>query len=288
MLSIIIITKNEEENLPLLLDSIKMQDYKDYEIIVSDVSTDNTRKIAREYGCKVVDGGLPSKGRNNGAKAAKGDMLLFLDADVRLPESFLSKNLKEIRQRKLDVSTPISVPISDKWVDFLYYSTFNFWAMLTQRIFPHAGGYCIFCKRDLFEKVGGFDEKLKFSEDMAFVNKSKKYGLFRLLKSSPILCSVRRLEKDGRITIMVKFLWSCSYRIAAGEFYHVPFEYELGGIKIKDTEDSSISKVIDYAKTSVVLVLLLVGIIMLLPYFIISAYIFETGQRGYLDSLKNL
>ena len=58
-LSIIIPTYNEEEYLPKLLESIKMQDFTDYEVIVADAnSKDNTRKIATDYGAKVVDGGF--------------------------------------------------------------------------------------------------------------------------------------------------------------------------------------------------------------------------------------
>ena len=67
--SIIIPTYNEEEYLPVLLDSIKEQDFDDYEIIVADAnSTDKTVEIAKDYGCIVVEGGLPAVGRNNGAK----------------------------------------------------------------------------------------------------------------------------------------------------------------------------------------------------------------------------
>ena len=69
ILSIIIPTYNEEEYLPVLLESIKEQSFDDYEVIVADAnSTDKTREIAKEYGCIVVDGGLPAVGRNNGAR----------------------------------------------------------------------------------------------------------------------------------------------------------------------------------------------------------------------------
>jgi glycosyltransferase involved in cell wall biosynthesis len=77
-ISIIIPTKNEETCLPKLLDSIKSQDFPDYEIIIADAnSTDKTREIAKSYGCIVVDGGLPAVGRNRGAEVANGEILLF-------------------------------------------------------------------------------------------------------------------------------------------------------------------------------------------------------------------
>lgn len=98
MLSIIIPTLNEEENLPKLLQSIKKQKLnQELEIIVSDAgSQDKTREIAKSFGCIIVEGGLLSKGRNNGAKEAKGDLLLFADADTVLPLNFLKNRFGKI------------------------------------------------------------------------------------------------------------------------------------------------------------------------------------------------
>ena len=63
-ISIIIPTLNEEDYLSLLLESIKQQNFKDYEIIVVDASsTDDTLKIAQNYGCSIVGGGLPASVR---------------------------------------------------------------------------------------------------------------------------------------------------------------------------------------------------------------------------------
>ena len=98
MLSIIIPALNEEKYLPILLSQIKKQNFSGgkYEIIVADAgSKDKTVEIAKSYGCKVVPGGLPPKARNEGAKKARGELFLFLDADVVLPENSLEKFLKE-------------------------------------------------------------------------------------------------------------------------------------------------------------------------------------------------
>ena len=94
MLSIIIPTHNEENYLPKLLKCIKKQDYKDYEIIIGDsFSTDKTIEIARNYGCRIikdtVPNGGPAMGRNNAAKKARGEMLLFLDAASRIDAIFI-------------------------------------------------------------------------------------------------------------------------------------------------------------------------------------------------------
>ena len=65
MLSVIIPTFNEEKYLPRLLDSLARQTYTDYETIVADAdSTDATRAIASQHGCRIVPGGRPAEGRN--------------------------------------------------------------------------------------------------------------------------------------------------------------------------------------------------------------------------------
>ena len=234
MLSIIIIAKNEEKLLPKLLESIKNQDYKDYEIIVSDAnSTDNTRKIARKYNCKIVSGGLPPIGRNNGARIAKGDIFLFLDADALLPENFLSMNIEEFNKRKLTQATAILFPLSDKIIDKMLHMSYNTFAKTMQYFSPHAGGICIFCRKDVFLKSGGFDESIKIAEDHAFVKKCKKYGKFRILKSVPLLCDVRRFEKEGRLSVIKKYLRIAAHRSLKGEIYNPHFDYEMQGVNIR-------------------------------------------------------
>ena len=102
MLSIIIPTLNEEKYLPRLLDSIRQQDFSDYEIIVSDgFSEDNTAKIAVAAGALLVQDKKrsPARQRNAGAAAAHGETILFLDADTVLPAAFLYSAYYEIVNR---------------------------------------------------------------------------------------------------------------------------------------------------------------------------------------------
>ena len=235
MISIIIITKNEEKMLPRLLVSIKNQDYKDYEIIVSDAfSTDKTREIAKKFKSKIVDGGLPSAGRNNGAKIASGDVLLFLDADVILPKGFLKKNINEFYRKKLVAATAVYIPISKRFTDKLLHHIFNMFSRTVQYFTPHAAGFCIFCRKNIFLKVGGFDERIRFAEDHALVSKCKKYGRFRVLKSVPILVDVRRMEKEGRTRTAIKYLIADLHRFTKGEIYNPPFSYDMQGVDMKE------------------------------------------------------
>jgi glycosyltransferase involved in cell wall biosynthesis len=245
MLSIIIITKEEEELLPSLLESIKKQDLTDHEIIVSDAdSKDRTREIAKGFGCKIVEGGTPSVGRNNGAKASKGDVILFLDADVVLPAHFIKKNTDEFRKRNLGCGIPRYTPLSSNIIDKLAYGFFNLWAGITQYFYPHAIGCCIFCRRDVFDKINGFDERTFYAEDHDFANKSRKFGRFGVLKSEAVECNMRRFKNNGHWKMAMEYLFEGTKRVFLGKRYRPSVDYELHG-KVNVMEEYSKQKKID-------------------------------------------
>jgi len=226
-LSIIIPAYNEEKNISILLKSIKQQKLNNYEIIVADAdSNDDTAKIAKNSGCKIVLGGLPAKGRNNGSKEAKGEILLFLDADTRLPKNFLKKNLKEFEKRKLDLAGVKILPNSKKKIDYLSYGAYNLWQKAMQKIDPHLSGCCIFIKKNVFFKLKGFDEDLIVAEDHALARKAHKNKYNFGILSEKIVVSTRRLEKEGRIKVLSKlvFFW---FRRLFKEIKKSNVKYEL-------------------------------------------------------------
>lgn len=208
MVSIIIPTYNEEKHLPELLRSIRAQAFSDYEIIVADNhSKDKTRAIAEEYGARVVDGGLVAQGRNRGAAAAKGDTFIFFDADVILPDPwFLQTTVEEFRKKGFGSASCKIKPLSDKTVDKVLHELYNQFMALTARIRPHAPGFCIFARRDIHEALGGFDETITLAEDTDYVDRAGKIARFGVLKSYRIPVSVRRLDRDGRWNIAIKYL----------------------------------------------------------------------------------
>ena len=207
ILSIIIPTYNEEEYLPLLLKSIKQQDFRDYEIIVADAnSKDNTVKIAEEYGCIVVEGGMPAVGRNNGAKVAKGDYLLFLDSDLKLTEDYLAKVIYEFKMERLGIAITQMKPLSKKTEDKLLHDLANLFMISVEKIKPHgAGCYGIIAKRELHERCGGFNEELTFGEDTEYIERLAKKERFKVLRNAKIGVSTRRLEEEGLATLAKQY-----------------------------------------------------------------------------------
>lgn len=223
-LSIIIITLNEQVLLPRLLESIKQQDYKNYEIIVADYnSKDRTREIAKGYKCKITDGGGYSTGRNNGARIAKGEYLLFLDADSYLPNDYLRVNLMKLKFSKKSFGTTNVKPISNKYFDRFFFEFYNLFQIITSFFSPHCVGASIFVRKNVFDKVGGFDESIIFAENHQFSKKCKPFGF--IILPIPIYTSVRRLDKEGRFKFFIKYIYSGLYRILYKEIDKELFEY---------------------------------------------------------------
>jgi glycosyltransferase involved in cell wall biosynthesis len=230
MLSIIIPTLNEEKFLSILLETIKRQVGVDYEVIVADNdSKDDTRKIASSYGALVVEGGLPAKARNSGAAAAKGSILLFLDADVVLPApDFLKKTLEEFDARGLDLATCAVLPISEKKRDKIIHKAVNIYIKVLHNISPRLPGFCIFVRKEIHEKISGFDETIKLAEDHEYAQRAVKIAKFDILKSYPIAVSVRRLNRDSRLNIAVKYALCEVYMELRGPIRSDIFKYRFG------------------------------------------------------------
>ncbi|OGZ69966.1 MAG: hypothetical protein A3F47_02365 [Candidatus Staskawiczbacteria bacterium RIFCSPHIGHO2_12_FULL_38_11] len=239
MISIIIPALNEEDYLALLLESIQKQDFNDYEIILADAgSTDKTKDIAQKYNCSIIQGGLPAKGRNNGAKAARGDILFFLDADTVLPDGFFQKSLEEFKKRNLDLGSFCLVPLPKSKVSYFFMNIFyNQPIVLLESALVHAA-VGIMVKREIFDKTGGFDEDIKLAEDHYFARRARivanaKCGIF---KSTEIFVSDRRFRRDGWATIGIKYLLCEMHLIFIGPVKSDIFNYRFNHYKDEKIE----------------------------------------------------
>jgi len=233
MLSIIIPALNEQDNLKILLDSIKNQEYfGDYEIIVADAgSKDKTKEIALAYKCIICQGGLPAKGRNEGAKIAKGDWLLFLDADTILPDNFFINTFKEINERNLQIASYKLLPTSNNKKSKFYLNFFYNWPIeFLQNILAH-GADGILIKKDIFEKVKGFDESIKLAEDHHMIRLACKIGKFGIIKNTFIYISERRFVTDGWLNTGIKYLLCELHMIFIGPVKSDIFNYKFNHYK---------------------------------------------------------
>lgn len=206
LLSIIIPTKNEWDNIWKLLESIKKQkNYTfDYEIIISDASsTDNTLKIVKEYWCKIVKWWLPAYWRNQWVKVSKWKYLLFLDADcILLPNSFnkwFSDLNYDVWKTYMDWIEKNN--FYDLLLNLIFLRSFNLFYIITKR---YDNVIWLIVKKEYFDKIWWFNENNYILEDLDFTKRLYKIKwIKRKILKPQVLTSNRRYKKVG----ILKMLW---------------------------------------------------------------------------------
>lgn len=245
--SIIIPTKNEEENLPILLTSLANQTDKDFEtIIVDSFSSDKTAFIVKHFQNKL----FPlffyqekfknvSQARNFGAKKAKGEFLIFFDADVEPAKDFVSEIKKKIIDYHLEATTVWNRAkrgIKNKFI----FTLMNLVMTLFQKIKPAANGPCMIIKKSVFEKVSGFDEEIVFGEDFELIQRivKKEKAKFKVFPQPILYVSTRRFEKEGLLKSLYKSIKAIIYQLFFGPIKKPIFEYQMGGEYYKKNSNS--------------------------------------------------
>lgn len=232
--SIVIPTLNEEKYLPQLLGCLKAQTFSDFEIIHVDAqSQDKTREIAKDYSKHLSLKTYISKKknvsfqRNLGAKQAKADWIIFMDADNILPNDFLLELKHQVEKNpKMDGFTC--------WLDVSSYPTrhkptaqiINFGLSTLNNT---ALGALIGAKKVIFQTVS-FNEKIKYIEDGEFVKDLEEAGfVFKCLREPRYTYNMRRLEKEGTLKISRTFLESRLYLLIKGDMENFNKYPMLGG-----------------------------------------------------------
>jgi glycosyltransferase involved in cell wall biosynthesis len=209
--SIIIPCKNEQGYIGKLLSSLEKQNLpKSFEIIIADAeSTDNTLNIINSYrvnlpNLRVIQGGLPSIGRNLGAKAAFGETLLFIDADAYFKDNNIIKDsVKKFKDTKSDL-LGCYLNIENNWFVRVIYFFCNLIIRFSKFDRPFVVGTYFMIKKSLFLKLGGFDESLMHCEDY-FLSKEVDPKKFKMIDSY-VYTDDRRFKKLGYFNMVMYFL----------------------------------------------------------------------------------
>jgi glycosyltransferase involved in cell wall biosynthesis len=207
-ISFVIPCLNEEKRIEGVVKQFDVLKGKyDYEVIVSDGgSDDKTAEIAKNAGAKVVVNNRETqniaKNRNAGAKKAKGEILIFCDADTRLsnPNFFLKTAISRFEDKNIVGGVPkIKVfKNEEKKEDRFYLTLLNTYIKASFRTRnPIASGQCQIIKKSAFEKVGGYDETLVHGEDGELIERLGKTGKLFFFSNLTVFESARRYRKWG-------------------------------------------------------------------------------------------
>jgi glycosyltransferase involved in cell wall biosynthesis len=206
--SIVIPTLNEEKYLPILLDSLRRVCAPMEIIVVDGQSTDGTVQVVERYKPFFVgnaslsvlhsDARNISLQRNLGAAAASHDVLIFCDADIRIPShETYARLMARFAEERLAVAAPVLVPI-EPGLSFRLAYQIVYWLqrLVLSHGRPYFAGSFLMTTRQVFSRLGGFDPKILLAEDVDYSLRASKLGPYQLMNVRMGI-SARRLIKYG-------------------------------------------------------------------------------------------
>jgi len=195
MISFIVPAYNEERLLGATLDALRAAALaigEPYELIVADDgSTDRTAAIAAQHGAILVSVAHRqiAATRNSGARKANGDWLIFVDADTLVSEAVVRSAVEALRSGAVGGGAAVefdgTVPLYARLLLPVLVRSFR-WAGL-------AAGCFLFCTRNAFAAVGGFDEAFYGAEELVMSRALKRHGRFVVLRQA-VITSGRKLR----------------------------------------------------------------------------------------------
>jgi glycosyltransferase involved in cell wall biosynthesis len=234
--SIIVPAWNEAEWLPRTLDAIEEARVglagSSEVIVVDNASSDGTGEIARGLGVRVVlePERQISRARNTGARAARGHMLVFVDADTWPSEELLRASVSAMASREVcGGGAQVSFDSLD---NAMYRAGLRLWNGLARRLNLAAGCF-IFATRAAFQGVGGFSEQVYAGEEVLFSRRMARWGRqngqrFRVLPAPPVLTSGRKAvwfspwQHLALLTTLAVFPFALRFRGMCGFWYRRP------------------------------------------------------------------
>ena len=241
LISVIIPAFNEEGTIGECLNSIKNQSYKQMEIIVvDDGSSDSTRNIVKGFSdIKLLTQSHkgPGQARNLGASNAKGEILIFVDADMTFDKNFIGDLVKPIVDEKTIGTFSKNEMVKNK--DNVWSNCWNINKNLPRdRMIPddypnHAPVFRAILKKE-FEKVGGFETSGQYTDDWSL---SKKLGKKSTVVSGAIYY---HSNPDNLLEIWKQARWIGKNEFISGDllrrtkslfFYSLPMSFAVGLFK---------------------------------------------------------
>jgi glycosyltransferase involved in cell wall biosynthesis len=172
-------------------------------------STDGTQDVAKSYSdrlaIEVIPGGLPSVGRNAGAKRAVSEYILFLDADMELRDPTLVRRAVALaRRRKLYCVTTNIWCNNGNLRDHSLFICNNLAQYGSIMAKPFSTGMFMLFNAGEFHRLGGFNERALYAEDYMLTKqvKSRKFGIVR----GRVFTSNRRFRSMGHLAIVRMFV----------------------------------------------------------------------------------
>ncbi len=206
MISVIIPALNEQDNIGPCIDNISRQAGK-YEVIVADGgSSDATVTVSEAKKARVLRSPEKNIGYQNnlGAGSAKGDILLFLHADTRLPDKAFEKIEEFFNKNRDAAGGSFNMVVRG---DRFFYKVISIGGNAFCKITGiHFGDRGVFVKKEIFDQINGYNI-MPIMEDVDFSKRMKKKGKTKILKG-PVVSSSRKFGREPFWRTLYLILWS--------------------------------------------------------------------------------
>ncbi len=179
-------------------------------VLVADAnSTDGTPEIVMSFcdrlRAEVIPGGMPSVGRNSGARLADTKYVLFLDADIELAsDSLIRRAVEAAERRDLECVTTSVLCRDGSYTDKIFYAFNDFVQYLSCLHRPFSTGMFMMFQLEKFRELGGFDERVHFAEDYRLSSQVKR-SKFKIVRGG-VYTTNRRFQRMGHLRVGWLFL----------------------------------------------------------------------------------
>jgi len=212
--TLIIPAWNEAAYLPRTLTAVALAmegcSHEGVVIVVDNNSSDNTAEVAQAAGASVVYEPINqiARARNAGAAAADTDALIFLDADTEITAELLTSALDALATGTVAGGGVIIE--MDKPPRKTAALVLKLWNTVSKRLKLAAGSF-VYCRRDAFDAIGGFDTKVYAAEELVFSRRLKRWGrknnmTFNVITDQRIVTSSRKLDWYSTPELLWQFL----------------------------------------------------------------------------------
>jgi glycosyltransferase involved in cell wall biosynthesis len=240
-ISLVVPVLNEERLLERSLSAFprELRERFGVELIVSDGgSSDSSVEIARRHADLVVEHHEErrqtiAEGRNRGGERARGDLLVFINGDTIPvdPERFL-ESLVEVAagiaagSGIAAIACPVEIEPSERRTsDRLFHTFFNAYVRMLNRFGLGAGrGECQVMPRELFERVGGYNDTMAAGEDFDLYNRLAQHGRIGHHQGLLVYESPRRFRRYGYARVLFQWTLNGIAVAVAGRSYSKEWE----------------------------------------------------------------